>query len=106
MPVVKFITPDGASHEVEVSSGTSVMQAAKDNGIDGIEGECGGACACATCHCYVEEGWIDKLEPASAVEQGMLECVIDPEDNSRLGCQIAVTDAVSGITVRIPKSQY
>lgn len=106
MPVVHFITLDGTTQEVEVSGGTSLMQAAKDNEIEGIEGECGGACACATCHCYLEEGWADRVDPPSSMEQGMLECVIDPEPNSRLGCQIPMNDALDGITVRIPKSQY
>lgn len=106
MPAVNFIAADGAAQQVQVSSGTSIMQAARDNDVAGIEGECGGACACATCHCYVDSAWVDKVEPASVVEKGMLDCVIDPEPNSRLGCQIPITDALDGIVVRLPKSQY
>jgi ferredoxin, 2Fe-2S len=106
MPAVNFIAADGTTQQVQVSSGTNVMQAARDNDVPGIEGECGGACACATCHCYVDPAWLDKVEPASAVEKGMLDCVIDPEANSRLGCQIQITDQLDGIVIRLPKSQY
>jgi len=106
MPVITFIQLDGTHRVIDVSSGTTVMQAARDNGVAGIEAECGGACACATCHCYIEEGWFDRLEPRSDVEEGMLDCVVEPAPNSRLGCQVTLTDALSGITVRIPKSQY
>ncbi|MET0379047.1 MAG: 2Fe-2S iron-sulfur cluster-binding protein [Spongiibacteraceae bacterium] len=106
MPSVKFIAVDGTEQEVHVAAGTNVMQAARNNDIAGIEGECGGACACATCHCYVDASWIGKVEPASAAEKGMLECVIDPEPGSRLGCQITITQALDGLVVRLPKSQY
>ena len=106
MPVIKFIELDGTTRVIDVTSGTTIMQAARDNEIAGIEAECGGACACATCHCYIEDGWLDRLEPRSDVEAGMLDCVVEPAPNSRLGCQVTLTDALSGITVRIPKSQY
>lgn len=106
MPSVKFIAVDGTEHVVQVAAGSNVMQAARDNDIAGIEGECGGACACATCHCYVEEGWLDKVEPASSAETGMIDCVVDPQPNSRLGCQITITEALDGLVVRLPKSQY
>jgi 2Fe-2S ferredoxin len=106
MPSIKFIAADGTTQDVEVSAGTNVMQAARDNDVAGIEGECGGACACATCHCYIDETWVDKVDGASAVEKGMLDCVIDPQPNSRLGCQVFITDALDGIVIRLPESQY
>src|SRR5690606_31684984 len=106
MPVITFIQLDSTHRVIDVSSGTTVMQAARDNGVAGIEAECGGACACATCHCYIEEGWFDRLEPRSDVEEGMLDCVVEPAPTSRRGCQVTLTDALSGITVRIPTSQY
>lgn len=106
MPLVKYRNHAGAVFEVEVSNGTSVMQAAVDNMIDGIVGECGGACSCATCHVYVDPAWADRLPPADAMEQDMLECVLEPRENSRLSCQIKVSDALDGLEVEMPKSQF
>jgi 2Fe-2S ferredoxin len=106
MPLVKFISADGREHEVHVTSGTSLMHAATDNGVDGILADCGGACSCGTCHCYVDEAWVEKAGAPDEVESQMLEFVIDPEPNSRLSCQITVTDALDGLTVRLPKSQF
>lgn len=106
MPVVTYISHDGAINEVEVASGTSVMQAAVDNMIDGIIGECGGSCSCATCHCYVDEAWLDKIAPASEMEKDMLECVLEPRENSRLSCQITVTEELDGLVINLPESQF
>jgi len=106
MPVVTYICHDGAINEIEVASGTSVMQGAVDNMIDGIVAECGGSCSCATCHCYIDEAWLDKVPPASEMEKDMLECVLEPEDNSRLSCQITVTDELDGLVVKLPASQF
>jgi ferredoxin, 2Fe-2S len=106
MPLIKFISHDGNEQDVHVSSGTSVMHAAVDNGIDGIIAECGGACSCATCHCYVDEAWQSKLEDPSAIEKEMIECVLDPEPNSRLSCQVVVTDELDGLVVRLPENQF
>lgn len=106
MPQVTFVNVDGSSQEVHAESGTSVMQAAVDNGIDGIIAECGGACSCATCHVYVKEDWVGKLEPASDMEQGMLECAVDPKGNSRLGCQITLSDDLDGLVVEVPETQF
>lgn len=106
MAQVVFINHDGGSTEVEAVPGTTVMQAAVDNMIDGIVAECGGSCSCATCHCYVDEAWIDKIPPASGMEQDMLECVLEPKENSRLSCQIVVTDALDGLVIRLPESQF
>lgn len=106
MPVVTYISHDGAINEIEVTNGTSVMQGAVDNMIDGIVAECGGSCSCATCHCYVDEAWLDKIPPASEMEKDMLECVLEPEPNSRLSCQINVTDELDGLVVKLPESQF
>jgi len=106
MPTVTYIEASGASHEVNIDSGTSLMQGAVDNMIEGIVAECGGSCSCATCHCYLEESWIDKVEPASEMEKDLLDCVTDPKDNSRLSCQVNVTDAHDGLVVHLPESQF
>lgn len=106
MPQVTYIGYDGAINEIEVASGTSVMQGAVDNMIDGIVAECGGSCSCATCHCYVDEAWVGKIPPASEMEKDMLECVLEPRENSRLSCQIKVTDELDGLVVRLPESQF
>ena len=101
MPLVTYISHDGSSYEIEVPVGTSVMQGAVDNMIDGIVGECGGSCSCATCHCYVDEAWIGKLKAPYGMEKDMLECVLEPRPNSRLSCQIRLKDEVDGLVVRI-----
>jgi len=106
MPLIKFISHDGNEQEVHAAAGTSVMHAAVDNGIDGIIAECGGACSCATCHCYIDETWLSKLEDPSAIEKEMIECVLDPESNSRLSCQVVVTDELEGLVVRLPENQF
>ena len=106
MPTVTFITHDGNQNEFSISSGGSLMQAAIDNGVDGIIAECGGACSCATCHCFVDDAWMSRLPEASDIERDMLECVLDPQHNSRLSCQIEVTDEVDGLVVRVPENQY
>jgi 2Fe-2S ferredoxin len=106
MPQLKFVEHDGSSYEVEVKSGSSVMQAAVDNMIDGVVGECGGSCSCATCHCYVDEAWAAKLPAPSAMERDMLECVLEPRANSRLSCQIKVNDELDGMVIHLPESQF
>ncbi len=106
MPTVTYIEANGQSHEVDVESGASLMQGAVDNMIEGIVAECGGACACATCHCYVDSSWADKIEPASEMENDLLSCVTEPKDNSRLSCQVKMTDALNGLVVHLPESQF
>lgn len=106
MPKVVFIAHDGTTSEVEVDNGMSVMQAAINNGIDAMIAECGGACSCATCHCYIDSDWISKIELASSTEIDMLECVIAPQENSRLGCQVVMRDELDGLVVKLPESQY
>lgn len=105
MPKVTFIQADGTSSEVEAVSGDSIMETAIDNDIRGIVAECGGACSCATCHVYVDDAWLSKLPDPDALEDGMLDCVIDRRPNSRLSCQIRVSDDIDGIAVSVPESQ-
>lgn len=106
MPKVTFIEASGSSHEVDLSNGISLMQGAVDNMIDGIVAECGGSCSCATCHCYIDESWVDKVEAASDMERDLLDCVTEPKDNSRLSCQINISDALNGLVVHLPESQF
>jgi 2Fe-2S ferredoxin len=107
MTTVTYVEFDGTEHAVDVPSGTSVMQGAIDHGIEGIVGECGGGMACATCHCYVDEKWIDRVGTASQPEQDMLEFSASPtKATSRLSCQITVSDELEGLVVRLPESQF
>ncbi|MCK9469427.1 MAG: 2Fe-2S iron-sulfur cluster-binding protein [Porticoccaceae bacterium] len=106
MTKVTFIDHAGTEHQVEVEKGTSLMQAAMDNGVDGIVAECGGACSCATCHCYVDEAWVARTGEPSDIEKDMLDCVLDPQPNSRLSCQIIIDDSLDGLVVRLPESQF
>ena len=106
MPRVTYIQADGQSQEVNLEAGSSLMQGAVDNMIDGIVAECGGSCSCATCHCYIEESWSSKVEPASEIEKDLLDCVTDQKENSRLSCQINVTDSLDGLVVHLPESQF
>jgi ferredoxin, 2Fe-2S len=106
MPHVVFVQPGGDSQTVDVPSGTSLMIAAVKHGVDGIIGECGGVCMCATCHVYVREAFLDKLPPIMDTEEAVLE-VTNAErlPNSRLSCQIKMTDELDGLTVDVPPSQ-
>lgn len=106
MARIKYIAADGAETEVEAANGLSVMQAAVNNGVQGIVAECGGACSCATCHVHVDPEWFAKLPPPEDMEREMLEFVIDPADTSRLSCQIKITDDLDGLVVHTPASQY
>ena len=102
---VCFITHDGQEQNVTVEPGSSLMQAARDNGVDGILGDCGGACACATCRCIVDEAWTDAVGDSNPIEKHMLECVEGPQPNSRLACQIDLSEDLDGLVVRLPESQ-
>lgn len=107
MPRVNFIAHDGRSHPVDVPVGTTLMRAATDNGVPGIDGDCGGQCACATCHVYIESPWSAVTGARTAHEDEMLNfsaCL--QEGSSRLGCQIAMSDALDGIVVKLPEGQH
>lgn len=105
MPSVNYVDASGASHQAEVPVGTSVMLGSKNAGIDGIDADCGGVCACATCHVYVDEVWAGKTGSASEDEDEMLDCVNDRGETSRLSCQIVMSDELDGLIVRLPESQ-
>ncbi|MGB8363215.1 MAG: 2Fe-2S iron-sulfur cluster-binding protein [Rhizomicrobium sp.] len=106
MPKIKYIEATGKEHEVEVPVGWSVMEGAVKNLIPGIDADCGGACACATCHVYVDPAWEAKVAPKSEMEETMLDFAQDIEPTSRLSCQIKVTEELDGLIVRMPKSQH
>ena len=105
MPKITYIEHDGKIHTIEVASGLSVMEGAVQNNIPGIDADCGGSMACATCHVYVKEEWLDKLPIKEDGEEDMLDMAFEPKKNSRLSCQLTVTDELDGLTVNIPSKQ-
>jgi 2Fe-2S ferredoxin len=105
MPKITFIDSDNKSVTVDAETGSTVMETAIKNSIPGIEAECGGACACATCHVYVDEAWRPKTGDATPMEEDMLDFGFDVRPESRLSCQIKVTDELDGLIVRIPERQ-
>jgi 2Fe-2S ferredoxin len=105
MPKVVFIEPSGERREISAPVGLSLMEAARQNGVDGILAQCGGACACATCHVYVAPAWLGKLRPRDEMEEGMLENAWHPRENSRLSCQIPLTADLDGLEVTVPEQQ-
>lgn len=105
MAKITFITSDGVKHEVDADDGSTVMEAAIKNDVPGIDAECGGACACATCHVYVDEAWQEKVGAPEAMEEDMLDFAFDIRPNSRLSCQMRVSDALDGLVVNIPENQ-
>ncbi|BBF81123.1 MULTISPECIES: 2Fe-2S iron-sulfur cluster-binding protein [Asticcacaulis] len=106
MPKITYIESNGKTHEIEVKTGNSVMEGAIKHNIPGIDADCGGACACATCHVYVDPQWFDKTGGPSVMEESMLDFAQDVEPTSRLSCQIRVTEALDGLIVRLPESQH
>jgi ferredoxin, 2Fe-2S len=107
MALVTYIEHGGTEHKVDVPSGDSVMRGAINNMIPGIIAECGGGLACATCHCYVDEAWIDRVGPPSVTEMEMLEsAAAETRRGSRLSCQITVSDEFNGLVVRLPDKQF
>lgn len=106
MAKITYIEFNGTEHVVDVENGLSVMEGATQNTVPGIDGDCGGACACATCHVYVDDSWTDKAGERSQMEESMLDFTSDVKDNSRLCCQIKVTDELDGLVVRLPEHQY
>jgi len=101
-----FIDHDGERREIQAKNGNSVMQSALDEDIPGIDADCGGGCACATCHVYVDDAFVEKLEAASELEVEMLDFAEDTNKNSRLSCQIVVSDDLDGLIVTTPESQH
>ena len=105
MPKITYIEHSGKSHVVEVPNELSVMEGAVQNNIPGITADCGGACACATCHVYVDEKWFEKLKKKDEAEQDMLDMAFEPNKFSRLSCQISVSNELEGMIVKIPSKQ-
>ncbi|MXN63690.1 2Fe-2S iron-sulfur cluster binding domain-containing protein [Stappia sp. GBMRC 2046] len=105
MPKITYVAPDGTKSEIDAPVGSTVMENAVKNMVDGIEAECGGACACATCHVYVDDAWAEKIGTPQAMEEDMLDFAYDVRPTSRLSCQIKVNEELDGLVVHIPERQ-
>ena len=105
MPKITYIEHGGKEHKIDVSNGLTVMEGAIQNDIPGIDADCGGAMACATCHVYVKEEWFDKLPKKENGEEDMIDMAYEPNKFSRLSCQITVSDEIDGLVVQLPKKQ-
>jgi 2Fe-2S ferredoxin len=106
VPKIKYIDHEGNSKTIEVENGLSVMEGAIQNNIPGIDADCGGSMACATCHVYVEEKWLNKLPKAEDAEVDMIDMAFEPKKNSRLSCQLIVSDELNGLTLTKPYKKY
>jgi len=106
MPKIIFIDYQGNQSEVEANVGNSLMEAAVDNDVAGIDADCGGACACATCHVYIDDQWMDKVGKPDDLETDMLDVAEGVQENSRLTCQIEISDELDGLVVTTPESQF
>ncbi|MEL7539992.1 MAG: 2Fe-2S iron-sulfur cluster-binding protein [Pseudomonadota bacterium] len=106
MAKITYVDHEGTERVIEAANGESVMEAAIKNSIPGIDADCGGACACATCHVYVDEAFLEKTGTAEDMEQSMLDFAENVQSNSRLSCQISVTDDLDGLKVTTPESQH
>ena len=105
MPKITYIEDNGKSHTLDVENGLTVMEGAIQNNIPGIDADCGGGCACATCHVYVDEKWFSKLPKKEDSEQDMLDMAFEPNQFSRLSCQITISDELDGMVVKMPSKQ-
>ena len=105
MTKINYITHDNQTHSIDVQNGLTVMEGAVQNDIPGIDADCGGGMACATCHVYVEEKWLDKLPKAEEAEIDMIDMAFEPKKNSRLSCQLIVSDDLDGLKVKTPSKQ-
>jgi 2Fe-2S ferredoxin len=106
MAKITYVEHGGKEHVVDVANGLTVMEGARDNGIPGIEADCGGACACSTCHVYVDPAWVDRLPAKDSMEQDMLDFAWNPDPvRSRLTCQLKVSDKLDGLRVQMPEKQ-
>ena len=106
MAKIKYIEFNGEEHLVDVQNGLTVMEGAIKNKIPGIDADCGGACACATCHVYVQKKWLSKLPSKEDTEEDMLDFAFEVKENSRLSCQLTVTDELDGLVVDLPEKQF
>lgn len=106
MAKITYVEFNGTRHEIDVKPGMTVMEGARDNGVPGIDADCGGACACSTCHVYIDKDWVEKLPAKDSMEEDMLDFAYEPDPvTSRLTCQIKVTDDLDGLVVNIPEKQ-
>ena len=105
MPKITYNTHDDNTHTIDVQNGLTVMEGAIQNDIPGIDADCGGGMSCATCHVYVNEEWLDKLTVKEEGEEDMLDMAFEPKKNSRLSCQLIVSDTIDGLVVNIPSKQ-
>lgn len=105
MPKITLIEHGGAVHHLDAAVGQSVMQVAMSNRVPGIIADCGGSCSCATCHVYVDPAWAARVPPPSQAERDMIDCALHVKENSRLSCQIELTEALDGIVLTLPESQ-
>ena len=105
MAKIKYIEHNGNQHEIDVANGLSVMEGAVQNDIPGIDADCGGGMACATCHVYVQDKWLNRLPKKEDGEEDMLDMAFEPKQNSRLSCQLVVSDDLDGLIVNIPSKQ-
>jgi len=105
MPKLTIVAFDGTPFEFDVASGATVMETAVKNAVPGIEAECGGACACATCHVYVDDKWTQKVGAPDVMEEDMLDFAFEQKPSSRLSCQIAMSDELDGLVVHVPEQQ-
>ncbi len=106
MAKIKYIEHSGTEHEIDVPNGLTVMEGAIKNKVPGIDADCGGACACATCHVYVDESWAAKIPQKEDGEEDMLDFAFEVKESSRLSCQITVDDTLDGLIVSIPEKQF
>ena len=106
MTKVTYIEHSGKNHEIDVDDGINLMDAALDNMVPGIDGDCGGVCACATCHVHVDPTWVSKLPPMEATEDAMLELADGRDETSRLACQIKMSPELEGLVLRTPAGQH
>ena len=105
MPKITYIEHNGTPHEMDVPNGLTVMEGAVQNNIPGIDADCGGSCACATCHVYVDEKWFNKLPKIKKAEEDMLDMAFEAKKFSRLSCQLTVVDEFDGLVVKMPSKQ-
>lgn len=106
MAVIRFVQHNGVTQDVPLTEGCNLMDLARDNGVPGIDGDCGGSCACGTCHVVVDAAWAAKLGPRNADEEQMLSMTPDAQPHSRLACQIVATAAMDGLSVQVPEHQF
>ena len=106
MAKITYIEFGGTEHVIDVENGVTVMEGAVKNSIPGIDADCGGACACSTCHVYIDAAWLEKVGGPKDMEEDMLDFAFDVKENSRLSCQIEVSDELDGLIIRMPERQF